>query len=182
MKPSSAVRRGTCTRPNGSARFADAALKGKRLLQRSWNAAARFAAKVVEDRRKPALQALVRENVEAGANLYSDALKSYDGLGEDFEHQVIDHAVEDVNGQIHTNGIENFWSLLKRGLKGTYASVEPFHLFRYLYEQALRYNERKHETGDGGRFDEVLRTAVGRRLREKELTGKTEEAPTAATA
>src|SRR2546427_13196384 len=171
MKPSSAVRRGTCTRPNGSARFADAALKGKRLLQRSWNAAARFAAKVVEDRRKPALQALVRENVEAGANLYSDALKSYDGLGEDFEHQVIDHAVEDVNGQIHTNGIENFWSLLKRGLKGTYASVEPFHLFRYIDEQAFRYNNRT-DMNDGDRFVAVMSQIVGKRLTYKALIGK----------
>ena len=76
-------------------------------------------AKVVENRRKAELQALVRENVEAGSNLYSDALKSYDGLDE-FTHQVIDHAVSYVEGNVHTNGMENFWSLLKHGLKGTY--------------------------------------------------------------
>jgi transposase-like protein len=83
---------------------------------------------VVENRPKPELQALVRENVEAGSNLYSDALKSYEGLDE-FQHQVIDHAIAYVDGQIHTNGMENFWSLLKRGLKGTYVSVEPFPSF-----------------------------------------------------
>jgi hypothetical protein len=75
-----------------------------------------------------------------------------------------------VNGRIHTNGIENFWSLLKRGLKGTYVSVEPFHLFRYLDEQSFRYNERK--TSDAGRFTEALSSVVGRRLTYKELTGK----------
>jgi transposase-like protein len=104
-------------------------------------------AKVVKTRRKADVQVLVRENVEAGSNLYTDALKSYDGLSE-FTRQVVDHAVEYVNGQIHTNGCENFWSLLKRGLKGTYVSVEPFHLFQYVDEQAFRYNHRKHADGE----------------------------------
>ncbi len=89
-------------------------------------------------RRKPELQALVRENVEAGSALYSDALKSYDGLDE-YQHQVVDHAVAYVDGNVHTNNCENFWSLLKRSVKGTYVSVEPFHLFRYIDEQAIRY-------------------------------------------
>src|ERR1035441_10227723 len=132
-------------------------------------------AKVVETRRKPELQALVRENVEAGANLYSDALKSYDGLDE-FTHQVIDHAVAYVDGQVHTNGMENFWSLLKRGLKGTYVSVEPFHLFRYVDEQAFRCNNRQDETGeaigDFARFKTVLSQIVGKRLTYKSLIGK----------
>ena len=65
---------------------------------------------------------------------------------------MIDHAVSYVNGHVHTNGMENFWSLLKRSIKGTYVSVEPFHLFRYLDEQAFRFNERKHKDGDKGRF------------------------------
>jgi ISXO2-like transposase domain len=73
-------------------------------------------------------------------------------------------------GNVHTNGLENFWWLLKRGLKGTYISVEPFHLFRYLDEQAFRYNERK--VGDGERFIEAASTAFGRRLTYNELTGK----------
>ena len=70
-----------------------------------------------------------------------------------------------------TNGIEDFWSLLKRGLKGTYVSVEPFHLFRYLDEQAFRYNERKHSNGDAGRFSEIVSSGVGRRLTFRQLMG-----------
>jgi transposase-like protein len=105
---------------------------------------------VVPNRKKQALQAEVRKHVEAGSALYTDALKSYEGLGE-FEHQVIDHAVQYVDGKIHTNGMENFWSLLKRGINGTYVSVEPFHLFRYLDEQTFRFNERK--LTDAQRFD-----------------------------
>lgn len=90
-------------------------------------------------------------------------------------HQVIDHAESNVEGNVHTYTIENFWSLLKRGLKGTYIAVEPFHLFRYLDEQAFRYNERKND--DGGRFLEVLNGLVGRRLTYQKLTGKDETVP-----
>jgi transposase-like protein len=132
-------------------------------------------AKVVATRRKKDVQALVRENVEAGSNLYTDALKSYDGLDE-FKHQVVDHAVEYVNGQVHTNGCENFWSLLKRSLKGTYVSVEPFHLFRYVDEQAFRYNNRQDMT-DGDRFDLAVSQIVGKRLTYKELTGHQNDEP-----
>jgi transposase-like protein len=130
-------------------------------------------AKVCTTRRKPELQELVRSNVEAGSELYSDALKSYDGLDE-FQHQVVDHAIEYVNGNVHTNGLENFWSLLKRSLKGTYVSVEPFHLFRYLDEQSFRYNNR--DMTDLDRFVFVMRHIVGRRLTYKQLTGKVEVA------
>lgn len=133
--------------------------------------------KVVESRKKKALQAEVRQHVEAGSALYTDALKSYEGLNE-FEHQVVDHAVEYVRGKVHTNGLENFWSLLKRGLNGTYVSVEPFHLFRYLDEQAFRYNNRKDEAGeplkDADRFDLAVRQVVGKRLTWNRLTGKEE--------
>ena len=97
---------------------------------------------VVADRKKSGLQAPVKEHVEAGAALYSDALKSYDGLAQEYAHKVIDHAEKYVDGQVHTNGLENFWSLLKRGIAGSYVSVEPFHLFRYLDEQVFRYNNR----------------------------------------
>jgi hypothetical protein len=76
-----------------------------------------------------------------------------------------------VDGKIHTNGLENFWSLLKRGINGTYVSVEPFHLFRYLDEQAFRYNHRKG-MDDGDRFDAAVRQIVGKRLTFDELTGK----------
>ena len=107
--------------------------------------------------------------MEAGSALYTDALQSYDGLDE-FEHQVIDHAVQYVDGKVHTNGMENFWSLLKRGINGTYISVEPFHLFRYFDEQAFRFNNRK--ATDADRFNMAVRGIVGKRLTFAELTGK----------
>jgi transposase-like protein len=124
---------------------------------------------VVPNRKKSALQAEVRKHVEAGSALYTDALKSYEGLN-DFQHQVIDHAEKYVEGNVHTNGMENFWSLLKRGLHGTYVSVEPFHLFRYLDEQMYRYNNRKMD--DGQRFSMAVSQIVGKRLTWDVLTGK----------
>ena len=131
--------------------------------------------KVVKTRRKAELQQLVRDNVEPGTQLYTDELKSYDGLTE-FRHEVINHAETYVNGQIHTNGIENFWSLLKRSIKGTYVSVEPFHLFRYVDEQAFRYNNRK-DMNDADRFDLAISQIVGKRLTYKELTGHQNDEP-----
>lgn len=86
----------------------------------------------------------------------------------------MDHAECYVNGQVHTNGCENFWSLLKRGLKGTYVSVEPFHLFRYIDEQVFRYNNRK-DMNDAERFDLAVSQIVGKRLQYKELIGKANE-------
>ena len=121
--------------------------------------------------RKTELQSRVRENVQASAALFSDALKSYDGLEAEYQHAVIDHAVEYVRGNVHTNTIENFWSLVKRQLIGTYISVEPYHLFRYLDEQSFRYNDRK--ITDAERFSRVCTQVAGRRLTWKRLTGKT---------
>jgi len=129
-------------------------------------------ATVTGSRRKKSLQAHVRENIEPGAEVFTDALKSYEGLNPDYLHQVVDHAVEYVKGHVHTNGLENFWCLLKRALKGTYISVEPFHLFRYIDEECFRYNERKHEHGDSGRFKQVVKGCNGRRLTYKQVTGK----------
>lgn len=106
-------------------------------------------AKVIDDARQETLHAEVKRQVEKGAELFTDGWKGYSGLHDEYIHQVIDHAEKYVDGQIHTNGIENFWSLLKRGIKGTYVSVEPYHLFRYLDEQMLRYNHRK-DSNDGG--------------------------------
>jgi transposase-like protein len=126
----------------------------------------------VSNRKKDELQTQVRENVQAGAAIFSDELKSYEGLEDSYEHAVINHAVEYVRGNVHTNTMENFWSLLKRGLHGTYISVEPFHLFRYIDEQSFRYNNRHDENGDAGRFDTLVRNIVGKRLTYKELTGK----------
>ncbi len=127
-------------------------------------------AKVINDATQLTLQAEVRSNVEPGAELFTDGWKAYSGLSTDYIHKVIDHAEKYVDGQIHTNGIENFWSLLKRSLKGTYVSVEPFHLFRYLDEQAFRFNERKGKDAD--RFTKVTEHVAGKRLTYKELTGK----------
>jgi transposase-like protein len=126
--------------------------------------------KVVDNTRKKTLQAEIREHVLAGSAIFTDALKSYEGLDE-FQHEVVDHAVEYVRGEVHTNGMENFWSLLKRGLKGTYVSVEPFHLFRYLDEQAFRFNNREG-MNDGDRFSLAVRQIVGKRLTWNQLTGK----------
>jgi hypothetical protein len=128
-------------------------------------------AKVVSTRKKQELQAEVYRHVEAGAALYSDALKSYEGLATDYAHQVVDHAVQYVDGRVHTNGLENFWSLLKRGISGTYVSVEPFHLFRYLDEQMFRFNNRK-ELDDAGRFNLVVQQIAGKRITFAQLTGK----------
>jgi transposase-like protein len=126
---------------------------------------------VVPSRKRKALQAEVRKHVEAGSAIYTDALQSYNGLDE-FEHQVVDHAVQYVDGKVHTNGLENFWSLLKRGINGTYVSVEPFHLFRYLDEQVYRFNNRR--MNDGERFDLAVRQIVGKRVTWNQLTGKAE--------
>jgi hypothetical protein len=98
-------------------------------------------------------------------------------LSDDYDHAVINHAVEYVDGNVHTNTIEKFWSLLKRGLHGTYVSVEPFHLFRYIDEQAFRYNNRKG-IDDRGRFQLAVSQIVGKRLTYKSLTGKSENSPT----
>jgi len=106
--------------------------------------------------------------------IFTDELPSYKGLSTEYEHAVINHAVEYVNGNIHTNGMENFWSLLKRGLHGTYVSVEPFHLFRYIDEQAFRYNNRKN-MNDADRFSLAVSQIVGKRLTYKEVTGKVGE-------
>src|ERR1039458_6320967 len=125
---------------------------------------------VIGSRRKHVLQAEVKKHVEAGAALYTDALLSYDGLAGDYAHQVVDHAVKYVDGNVHTNGLENFWSLLKRTIAGTYVSVEPFHLFRYLDEQAWRFNNRKMT--DGERFSLAVSGMVGKRLTFDQLSGK----------
>jgi len=138
---------------------------------------------VVPSRKKSALQAEVRKHVEAGAALYTDALLSYEGLEGDYAHLVVDHAVQYVDGRVHTNGLENFWSLLKRGINGTYVSVEPFHLFRYLDEQSFRFNNRAtpdNPMNDFDRFKLALSQITGKRLTLKHLTGKDRESDTAA--
>jgi len=124
---------------------------------------------VVDGRKKGHLQPHVRAHVAAGSTVHTDAHFSYKGLEADYVHNVIDHAVAYVDGNVHTNGCENFWSLLKRALKGTYVSVEPFHLFRYLDEQSFRFNERGGD--DRSRFLLALMGVVHKRLTYKGLTG-----------
>src|SRR5436190_11165504 len=127
----------------------------------------RVVLKVVDNTRRPELCGNVRVHVEQGSTVCTDALMSYDDLERDYDRRVIDHAISYAQGQIHTNGMENFWSLLKRALHGTYVNVEPFHLFRYLDEQAFRFNERKDN--DAGRFTKALRGVVGKTLKYAKL-------------
>jgi transposase-like protein len=124
--------------------------------------------------RRKELHGEIVANVAKGSTVHTDALMSYEKMPSDFVHQAIDHAVAYVQGNVHTNGMENFWCLLKRTLKGTYVSVAPYHLHRYLDEQTTRFNERKDENGDGGRFGSTMSRVNGRRLTYKKLTGKQE--------
>jgi transposase-like protein len=117
--------------------------------------------------RKGAVQAVVREVAEPGSAVYTDALRSYISLAPEYLHAAVDHAIEFVRDNVHTNGMENFWSLFKRALKGTYVSVEPTHLNAYVKEQTFRFNERKDK--DGGRFRKVLGNVTGKRITYKEL-------------
>jgi transposase-like protein len=117
------------------------------------------------------LASIVRENVQSGSAVFTDAYSPYRSLRADYLHQFVDHAECYVRENVHTNGLENFWSLLKRGVRGTYVSVETFHLFRYLDEQAFRYNNRKDK--DSGRFVRVMSAIMGKRLTYSHLTGAT---------
>ncbi len=123
---------------------------------------------VVENQKRGTLQKFVRDNVARGSAVFTDALASYVGLELDYIHQMIDHAKSYVDGLVHTNGMENFWSLLKRCFKGTYVHVAPVHLFRYLDEETFRFNKRKGT--DGTRFVDAMAGVVGRRLQYSELT------------
>jgi|SRR5579875_30912 len=132
----------------------------------------RVRTQVVPNVRKRQLQPIVKQHVASGSKVFTDALQSYDGLEREYIHQVIDHAKEYVRENVHTNGLENYWSLLKRTVRGTYVSVEPFHLFRYLDEQAFRFNNRE-DLDDGDRFNLALSQVAGKRLTYADVTGKT---------
>ena len=141
------------------------------LLERHGEGGSQVRTEVISNRKRHQLEQTIGQNVEAGATIYTDALRSYDRMAQrGYIHNVIDHAEAYVDGQVHTNGLENFWSLLKRAIKGTYGSVEPFHLFRYLDEQAFRFNNRKDD--DAGRFVSVLKSIVNKRLTYVTLTGQ----------
>jgi transposase-like protein len=141
------------------------------LLERHAGGKSRVVLKVMKNRREKEATKHVKEYVLKNSHVYTDKLASYQNLASfDYTHKVIDHAEKYVDGVVHTNGLENFWSLLKRGIKGTYVSVEPFHLFRYLDEQAFRFNERKDT--DSGRFMTAVKGIIGRGLKYVDLIGK----------
>ena len=130
---------------------------------------------VVDNTKRNTLQPVVREHVAKGSLVFTDALASYTGLSTEYVHSVIDHAECYVKGNIHTNGLENFWSLFKRCIKGTHISVEPFHLFRYLDAESFRFNNRK--TDDGHRFLKAVGQVGGKRLTYKDLIGEEQPLP-----
>jgi transposase-like protein len=132
-------------------------------------------------REKKTMHKIISENVFPGTWVMTDEFVNYDGLSDNYTHNVVNHLERYVQGNVHTNGIENFWSLLKRSLGGTYVSVEPFHLFRYVDEQAFRFNHRKDAAGnmlnDSDRFQLALSQIAGKRLTFAEVTGKVGETP-----
>lgn len=124
---------------------------------------------MIPDTTRATLHAEVKAAVEKGTTIYTDSHGGYGGLAEEYLHEVVNHALEYVRDKVHTNGMENFWSLLKRSIKGTYVSVTPPHLDRYVDEQAFRFNERKKD--DGSRFRFVVSSVEGKRLTYKALIG-----------
>ena len=153
--------------------------KGKTIVFGMLERGGRVKAKVIQNNDKKTLHKEVKENVslvtkgsvkDHVTQIYTDAHPGYEGLDLAYLHDIVDHTVEYVNGNISTNGIENFWTLLKRSLKGTYVAVEPEHLFRYVDEQAWRFNHRK--VNDGDRFEEVLTGVKGKRITYKKLISK----------
>jgi transposase-like protein len=149
---------------------------GKAVVLGALERKGRVRARVTSDRKKSVMQPFVKDNVLKGAEIHSDEFAGNWRMDEDYTHKVVNHLETYVDGNVHTNGIENFWSLLKRGIGGTYVSVEPFHLFRYVDEQAFRYNTRKMTDGtvitDYQRFMLAMSQIVGRRLTYRQLTGK----------
>jgi transposase-like protein len=137
-------------------------------------------AKVVPDLKRETLQSEILKNVKYGTTVYTDEATAYDhGMQWRFVHDVVNHSQTYVKGQVHTQGIENFWSLLKRTLRGTYVAVEPFHLDRYIDEQVFRYNNRATKDNpmtDADRFSLALTQIANKRLTYAELTGKTADA------
>lgn len=134
-------------------------------------------ARVVPNVKRETLQNAILDNVHSGTTIYTDNAVGFDHLHENFVHEVVNHAETYVKGQVHTNGIENFWALLKRTLRGTYVAVEPFHLDRYIDEQVFRYNNRatkNNPLNDADRFALLVSQVLGHRLMYSELTGKNE--------
>jgi len=141
-------------------------------------------AKVVPNVKRETLQNEILNQIEGGSTVYTDGYPAYDRLAaQDYIHETVNHVEEYVRGQVHTQGIENFWSLLKRGLRGTYVAIEPFHLDAYVDEQVFRYNNRAtkdNPLNDADRFALVASQIVGKRITYRELTGKERQKPEAA--
>ncbi len=153
----------------GTGGFGKTAVMG--LLERhSEKKCSQVRTEVLENNQKHTLHAIIRRNVEKGSQMFTDSWVGYGGLDAEFLHAIIDHAEKYVDGNIHTNGLENFWSLFKRCIKGTHISIEPFHLFRYLDAEAYRFNNRK--LNDSARFVGVLQSIPGKRLTYKSLIGQ----------
>jgi transposase-like protein len=129
-------------------------------------------AKVVPNVKRETLQNEILKNVKYGSKVYTDEAVAYDLLRRRYVHDTVNHSECYVKGQVHTNGLENFWSLMKRNLSGTYVAVEPFHLDRYLDEQLFRFNNRIN-VDDATRFGKIASHVLGRRLTYADLTGKT---------
>jgi transposase-like protein len=126
----------------------------------------------IADRKKVHIAPPIHSTIEAGAHIITDEHTTYSFVAKPYFHEVINHIEGYVRGHVHTNGIENFWSCLKRGLNGTYIAVEPVHLDRYVDEQVFRFNQRHNKGGDAARFKAVLKEVVGRRLTYATLTGR----------
>src|SRR5947208_6163543 len=153
---------------------------GKSVVIGALERGGKMKARAIGDRKYPAVHGAVRDFVEAGSAIMTDEFTGYYDLKSEYEHQFVNHLEKYVDGQVHVQGVENFWSLLKRGLGGTYVAVEPFHLFRYVDEQAFRFNNRKDAEGkklnDSDRFELALSQIAGKRLTFAEVTGKVGEA------
>ncbi len=129
-----------------------------------------FRGKVVDDVKRTSLEPEVFANVEKGSTIYTDSLKSYHRLKTVYNHSWVDHSAgQYVNGDVHTNTMENFWSCFKRSIKGTYIQIASFHTDKYLCEQAFRYTYRK--LNDSQRFETCIPKIFGKRLTYAELTG-----------
>jgi len=149
--------------------------RGKTVVIAALERGGEVKARVIGDRKYPAVHGAVRDFVETGSAIMTDEFTGYFGLESQYQRQLVNHLEKYVDGQVHVQGVENFWSLLKRGLGGTYVAVEPFHLFRYVDEQAFRFNNRAtrdNPLNDSDRFDAAIRQIVGKRLTYSELTGK----------
>jgi transposase-like protein len=143
---------------------------GKQIVQGIVERKGDVRAFVIPSIKRATLTDKIREHVQPGATVYTDALASYNSISDEYVHHAINHAVEYVRGHVHTNNIEGFWSVFKRTLKGTYVAPRPEHLQAYVEEQVFRFNQRK--ATDGARFAKAIKKSDGKRLTYKSLTGR----------